>query len=120
MVRLVPSASGLPGQSAAWAAVWTAVVLEGLERALASAEALTELDNLLTQAAVVLHSAAHRTESRGAHAREDFPQRDDVYWLKHTLAWRDGDGRIAMGDRPVTLNPLSNEVASFPPKERVY
>src|SRR5262249_53975875 len=53
-----------------------------------------ELDNLIDQAAVVLHSALYRTESRGAHAREDFPKRDDRNWLKHTLAWQSGDSRI--------------------------
>ena len=79
-----------------------------------------ELDNLIGQAAVVLHSALYRTESRGAHAREDYPERDDENWLKHTLAWRDEAGRVRLGDRPVHLHPLSNEVPAFPPAERVY
>ncbi|MBV9686906.1 MAG: succinate dehydrogenase flavoprotein subunit [Alphaproteobacteria bacterium] len=79
-----------------------------------------ELDNLIRQAAVVLHCALYRTETRGAHAREDFPQRDDQNWLKHTLAWQNGDGEVRLGSRPVHLNPLSNEVQAFPPAERVY
>jgi succinate dehydrogenase / fumarate reductase, flavoprotein subunit len=79
-----------------------------------------ELDNLIGQAAVVLHSALYRTESRGAHAREDYPERDDQNWLKHTLAWRDDAGRVRLGDRPVHLLPLSNEVQAFPPSERIY
>jgi succinate dehydrogenase / fumarate reductase, flavoprotein subunit len=79
-----------------------------------------ELDNLIYQAAVVLHSALYRTESRGAHAREDYPDRDDRNWLKHTLAWEDEDRRVRLGHRPVHLNPLSNEVQPFPPMERVY
>jgi succinate dehydrogenase / fumarate reductase flavoprotein subunit len=83
------------------------------------AEAL-ELENLLQQAVVALHSAANRTESRGAHAREDYPQRDDANWLKHTLAWRDQLGAVKIGYRPVHLHTLSNEVQAFPPKPRVY
>jgi len=79
-----------------------------------------ELDNLIGQAAVVLNSALYRTESRGAHAREDYPERDDRNWLKHTLAWRNGDGVVRLGDRPVHLHTLSNEVQAFPPAERVY
>jgi succinate dehydrogenase / fumarate reductase flavoprotein subunit len=83
------------------------------------AEAL-ELDNMLAQAVVSLRSAIGRMESRGAHAREDFPKRDDANWLKHTLAWLDDKGRVRLDYRPVHLQPLSNEVSSIPPKERVY
>ena len=89
--------------------IWNTDLLEALE-----------LDNLIGQATVVLRSALFRTESRGAHAREDYPERDDANWLKHTLAWRDEAGRVQLGDRPVHLNPLSNEVPAFPPAERVY
>jgi succinate dehydrogenase / fumarate reductase, flavoprotein subunit len=83
------------------------------------AEAL-ELDNMLAQASVSLRSAIGRTESRGAHAREDFPKRDDQNWLKHTLSWLDDDGRVRLDYRPVHLQPLTNEVTSIPPKERIY
>jgi succinate dehydrogenase / fumarate reductase, flavoprotein subunit len=83
------------------------------------AEAL-ELDNMLVQASASLHSAIARRESRGAHAREDFPKRDDENWLKHTLCWLGGDGGARLDYRPVHLQPLSNEVRTIPPKERVY
>jgi succinate dehydrogenase flavoprotein subunit len=83
------------------------------------AEAL-ELDNMLGQASVSLQSAIGRTESRGAHAREDFSKRDDQNWLKHTLCWLDDAGDIRLDYRPVHLRPLSNDVATIPPKERVY
>ena len=83
------------------------------------AEAL-ELDNMLAQAGVSIHSAIGRTESRGAHAREDFPKRDDENWLRHTLSWLDNDGRVRLDYRPVHLQPYSNEVSTIPPKERVY
>jgi succinate dehydrogenase / fumarate reductase flavoprotein subunit len=79
-----------------------------------------ELDNMMAQALVSLRSAIARTESRGSHAREDFPKRDDENWLKHTYCWLDEASRERVGYRPVHLQPLSNEVASIPPKERVY
>jgi succinate dehydrogenase / fumarate reductase flavoprotein subunit len=79
-----------------------------------------ELDNMLAQASVSLHSAIGRKESRGAHAREDHPVRDDVNWLKHTLSWLDDDGSVRLAYRPVHMQPLSNDVPSIPPKERVY
>jgi succinate dehydrogenase / fumarate reductase, flavoprotein subunit len=83
------------------------------------AEAL-ELDNLVAQSVVALHSALNRKESRGAHAREDFPDRDDVNWMKHTVAWRDAGAKVRLGYRPVHDYTLSNEVQPFPPKARVY
>jgi succinate dehydrogenase / fumarate reductase flavoprotein subunit len=83
------------------------------------AEAL-ELDNMLAQASVSLHSAIGRTESRGAHAREDFSKRDDQNWLKHTLCWLDAAGGVRLDYRPVHLQPFSNDVATIPPKERIY
>ncbi|WP_340116051.1 succinate dehydrogenase flavoprotein subunit [Pelagibius sp. 7325] len=79
-----------------------------------------ELDNLMFQAKVTMESAGNRTESRGAHAREDYPDRDDVNWMKHTLAWCGENGKVTFGDRPVSLKTLTNEVQAFPPKARVY
>jgi succinate dehydrogenase / fumarate reductase flavoprotein subunit len=80
-----------------------------------------EFENLLPQAIVTVQSALNRTESRGAHAREDFKDRDDANWLKHTLTWLDtATGRTTIEYRPVHLNTLSNDIESFPPKARVY
>ena len=79
-----------------------------------------ELDNLMAQSAVSIAGAANRTESRGGHAREDYPDRDDENWMKHTLAWCGDDGKVTFDYRPVRLQPLTNEVQSFPPKARVY
>jgi len=79
-----------------------------------------ELENLLEQAIVSLHGAVNRTETRGAHAREDFPERNDKDWMKHTVTWLDEARTVRLGYRPVHLNTLSNEVQSFPPKARVY
>ena len=79
-----------------------------------------ELVNLADQAVVIAHSAVARTESRGAHAREDYQKRDDVNWLKHTCAWKDEDWNVTFAYRPVHLNALSNEVQSFPPAERTH
>src|ERR1700716_99215 len=79
-----------------------------------------EFDNLIVQAVVTMDSAANRTESRGAHAREDFPERDDKSWMKHTLAWLDEKGKVAIDYRPVHAYTLTNEVAYVEPKARVY
>ncbi|MFC3067970.1 succinate dehydrogenase flavoprotein subunit [Phenylobacterium soli] len=80
-----------------------------------------ELDNLIGQAAVTVNGAANRTESRGAHAREDFPDRDDATWMKHTLAWFDDtSGKVKIDYRPVHSFTMTNDIAYIPPKARVY
>ncbi len=79
-----------------------------------------EMENLLSQAMVQVVSANERKESRGAHAREDFPDRDDDEWMKHTLAWCDENGDVELKYRPVVMKTMTNEVGVFPPKARVY
>jgi len=78
-----------------------------------------EFDNLISQALTTMDSAYHRKESRGAHAREDFTKRDDKNFMKHTLAWQDGD-KVTLKYRDVHARTLTNDVQYFPPKERVY
>jgi succinate dehydrogenase / fumarate reductase flavoprotein subunit len=79
-----------------------------------------ELANLLEQAVATMHSAEQRTETRGAHAREDFPERDDVHWLKHTLVWVDPEGKTRFDYRPVHMHTLTDEVEPVPLGKRVY
>ncbi len=90
--------------------VWNSDLMETLE-----------FDNLVVQAAVTVAGALNRTESRGAHAREDFPNRDDETWMKHTLAWFDDkSGKVKIDYRPVHSYTMSNDIAYIPPKARVY
>jgi succinate dehydrogenase/fumarate reductase flavoprotein subunit len=79
-----------------------------------------EFDNLISQAVVTMDAAVNRTESRGAHAREDYPDRDDKNWMKHTLTWIDDKGNVKLDYRPVHTYTLTNDVAYVEPKARVY
>ena len=78
-----------------------------------------ELEFMVDNAEAIIHGAITRKESRGAHAREDYPDRDDSNYMKHTLSWQNGS-EIKISYRPVNLSTLTNDVQTFPPKERVY
>ena len=78
-----------------------------------------ELENLLCQAQTIMEGANMREESRGGHAREDFTERDDENWMKHTLAWVKDD-KVSFDFRPVHMNTLTDEAEVVPPKKRVY
>jgi len=79
-----------------------------------------ELENLLAQAQTIIHGAHNRPESRGAHARDDFEDRDDENWMKHTLTWTDDRANVTIDYRPVHMYTLTDECEVIPPKKRVY
>jgi succinate dehydrogenase / fumarate reductase, flavoprotein subunit len=89
--------------------VWNSDLMEALE-----------LQNLMGNAMTTMVGAEARKESRGAQAHDDFPERDDENWMKHTLAWCGDDGAVRLDYRPVKMQTLTNEVSVFPPKKRVY
>mgnify|MGYP000023225307 CR=1 FL=1 len=89
--------------------IWNSDLVESLE-----------LKNLLLQSVATMHTALNRTESRGAHAREDFPDRDDKKWMKHSLVTLDEKAKVKIDYKPTNLNTLTKEVKPVPPKKRVY
>jgi succinate dehydrogenase / fumarate reductase flavoprotein subunit len=89
--------------------IWNTDLVDGLE-----------LQNLVAQSLVTLGSALNREESRGSHARDDFPKRDDQGWMCHTVAWLSPEGSVRLGTRPVRMGPLPDGVAPLPPEERRY
>jgi succinate dehydrogenase / fumarate reductase flavoprotein subunit len=110
VVKIRRVSDGLADMSVADSSlVWNSDLMEALE-----------LQNLMGNAMTTMAGANARTESRGAHAHDDFPDRDDENWMKHTLAWRDDQGNVTLDYRPVKMQTLTNEVSVFPPKKRVY
>ncbi len=89
--------------------IWNSDLVEALE-----------LENLLACARTTMYSAEARHESRGAHAHEDYPDRDDENWMKHTLAWIAPDGKVTLSYRPVHTWTLTDEVEYIEPKARIY
>ena len=89
--------------------IWNSDLVEALE-----------LDNLMGNAMCTMVSAEARKESRGAQAHDDFPERDDHEWMKHTISYCDDKGNVKLEYRPVKMETLTNEVSVFPPKKRVY